>query len=162
MSLNHISIPPQLLADLYQHSLIGSPATAAPQIPPVPFLGKNGRNILIVVNQPEVPFLPDAELAFLTKILTACQLGLMDVAIVNWAKAPHHDAAAVLAQFSAKALILFDLAPLQFGLAHALSPYTVGNDGGVQFVAAPALHEIEKTKEAKNQLWMALKQIFGL
>jgi DNA polymerase III psi subunit len=162
MSLNNISLPSQLLADLYQHSLVGGFATAVPQKPPVPFLGKNGKNILIVVNEPEVPYLPDPELDFLTKILTACQLSLMDVAIVNWDKAPHHDVDAMIAQFSAKAVLLFDLAPLQFGFSHSSPLYAVQQKDSVQFVAAPALHEIEKTKEAKNQLWMALKQIFGL
>lgn len=133
-----------------------------PQKPPVPFLGKNGKNILVVVNQPDIPYLPDGELDFLTKILTACQLSLLDVAIVNWAKMLQHDADSVLAQFDAKAVILFDLAPLQFGVSHQAPMYAVQKKGNVSFVAAPALHEIEKTKEAKNQLWLALKQIFGL
>lgn len=162
MSLNTISISPQLLADLYPHSLVSGAAPAAAQATVLPSLGKNGKNILIVVNQTDVPYLSDGELAFLTKILTACQLSLMDVAIVNWAKAPHQDQNAVLAQFGAKAVILFDLSPELFGLPQALPPYTVHSDDDVRFVAAPPLHQIEKTKEAKNQLWIALKQLFGL
>lgn len=160
MSLNNISLPSHLIVDLYQHSLVGSTATAMPQNPPVPFLGKGGKNILIVVNQSNVPFLPDAELAFLTKVISACQLGLMDVAIVNWQKMPHHDTEALITQFSAKAVILFGIDPAPFNLPSNLPLYTVHAAGNRQFVAAPALNEIEKTKEAKGQLWIALKQLF--
>lgn len=162
MSLNNISLPPQLVADLYHHSLVGGNTSAVPQTPPVPFLGKGGKNILIVVNQPSVPYLPDAELAFLTKVLTACQLGLVDIAIVNWSKAPHHDVPAMLQQFGAKAVILFDVAPVEFGLLDTAPPFTMQQHDGAQFVAAPALSQIEETREARQQLWLALKELFGL
>ncbi|HET7896421.1 MAG TPA: hypothetical protein VFL47_02090, partial [Flavisolibacter sp.] len=159
MSLNNISLPSQLLADLYHHTLIGDTATAVPQTTPVSFLGKNGKQILIVVNQPEVPYLPDSELSFLTKILTACQLGLVDVAIVNWSKIGQNTAGAVIEQLQAKAVILFDVDPTLFGLPANLPPFSVVGNDEVKYVAAPALQQIEKTREAKNQLWMALKQV---
>jgi len=162
MSLNNISLPSQLLADLYQHALVGGHATAMPQTAAAPFLGKNGKNILIVVDQPNVPYLPDHELAFLTKVLTACQLGLLDVAIVNWQKLPQPNAGALLQQFKAKSVILFDLDPTLFGLAPDQVLYQVQKESETAFVAVPALREIEKTKEAKHQLWMALKELFGL
>ncbi|HET7899093.1 MAG TPA: hypothetical protein VFL47_15510, partial [Flavisolibacter sp.] len=135
---------------------------AVPQTAPVSFLGKNGKQILIVVNQPDVPYLPDSELSFLTKILTACQLGLVDVAIVNWSKTAQSPASAIIEQLKAKAVILFDVDPTLFGLPANLSPYSVMGTDEIKFVAAPALQQIEKTREAKNQLWMALKQVFGL
>lgn len=162
MSLNNISLPAQLVTDLYQHALVGGTATAVPQKPPLPFLGKNGRNILVVVHQPTVPYLPDSELSFLTKVLTACQLGLMDVAIVNWSKAPHNDAEAAIEQFKAKAVLLLGMAPSQFGLPANLPLFSVQKNDNTQFVTAPALSEIEKTKEAKQQLWVALKELFDL
>jgi hypothetical protein len=162
MSLNNISLPSQLIADLYGHSLVGGTATAMPQKPPVPSLGKGGKNILIVVNQATAPFLPDSELAFLTKVLTACQLGLLDVAIVNWQKAPHQDAEAMIAQFGATAIILFDVEATHFHLPSGLPFYSVHADGDRCYITAPALAQIEKTKEAKGQLWLALKQLFGI
>jgi DNA polymerase III psi subunit len=160
MSLNTILLPPQLVAGLYHHTLVGGTATGMPQKPPVPFLGKAGKNILIVVNKPDAPHLPDNELAFLTKVLMACQLGLADAAIINWSNMPHHDIAAIMNQFSAKSVILFDIEPTHFHLPSGLPLYTVHSFEGRQFVAAPALKEIEKTKEAKGQLWLVLKQLF--
>jgi DNA polymerase III psi subunit len=114
------------------------------------------------VNRRDVPYLPDSELDFLTKVLLACQLSLADVAIVNWQKAPHHDAESMLEQFKARHIILFDLDAEQFGLPSNLPPYSVYPVQDKRFVAAPALHQIAITKEAKGQLWAALKQLFGL
>lgn len=160
MSLNDISLPSQLIADLYQHSLVGNIVPTVPPKPSVPFLGKAAKNILIVVAKSDVPYLSDDELAFLTKVLQACQLGLSDVAIVNWSKAPHQDAEAVMEQFNAKSIILFDVKPAQFGLPTDAPMYAITNFRSRQFVTAPPLNEIAKTKEAKGQLWLALKQLF--
>jgi len=162
MSLNNISLPSQLIADLYHHSLVGDTATAVPQKTPVSFLGKNKKNILILVNQPDVPFLPDAELSFLTKVLTACQLALIDVAIVNWNKSANQDAAALQDQFHSKYAIFFDVNPSVLDLPAGAPLYSVQRRDDFSFVAAPALNEIEKTREAKNDLWVALKQLFGI
>lgn len=181
MSLNNIALSSQLIADLYQHSLVGDTASAVPQPArattetkaapaenagqakaPTPFLGKNGKQILIVVDKPNIPFLPDGELEFLTKILTACQLGLADVAIVNWNRLSQPDADALATELRAQAIILFNIAPALFGLSPATPMYSVMSQENRRFAVAPALGEIEKSREAKQQLWMALKQLFGV
>ena len=162
MSLNNISLPSQLLADLYQKALVQSNASAMPVKPPVPFLGKNEKNILIVVSKKEAPYLPDDELAFLTNVLSACQLGLSDVAIVNWQKLEHHTPKDIFNQFITKKVILLDVEPSVLGLTGKLQPYTVINDDFCQFVVAPSLTDIEKSIEAKKQLWNALKHLFGI
>jgi hypothetical protein len=161
MSLNDISLPSQLVADLYQHALVGDTATAMPQKKPISFLGKAGKGILIVVNKPDVPYLPDNELSFLTKVLTACQLGLMDVAIVNWSSS-QEDAKVIISQFNARSVILFDVEPAQFSLPSDLPMYSVHATAGTKIVVAPSLKEIESSKEAKGQLWAALKELFGV
>lgn len=160
MSLNDISLPSHLVADMYRCVLVAGDVAAEPQKPPVPFLGKNAKNILLVVSKADAPYLPDVELAFLTKVLQACGLGLTDVAIVNWSKAPHQDAEAVMTQIKAKVVVLFNSKPEAFGLPANHSLYTVTTFQDRQFVTAPSLQEIEKTKEAKGQLWIALKQLF--
>jgi hypothetical protein len=140
MNLNNISLPPQLVVDLYQHSLVEGTATTVPQTPAVPSLGKGGKGILIVVNKPDAPFLPD----------------------INWSKAPHQNTEAIMEQFNANAVILFEVDPALFELPHDLPMFAVHILENRKYVAAPALKEIEKTKEAKGQLWMALKQLFGI
>lgn len=162
MDLNNISFPPQLIASLYHHSLVEGGAAEKPAAEPVAFLGKGGKGILVVVNHPSVPYLPDAELAFITKVLLACQLSLADVAIVNWAKMPAQNADKLVQQFHPQNVLLFDVPPDSFGLPPGALPFAVQQVAEIKFVAAPALHQIEKTKEAKGQLWMALKTLFDL
>ena len=162
MSLNNISLPPQLVVDLYQNALLQDNARAVPASRKMAFLGKNAKNIVIVVNKKDAPFLPDNELSFLTNVLSACQLGLMDVAIVNWQNLEPRDATILLKEIPGKQVILFGTTPSKFGISDNAQPYTILKGDAQQFVVAPSLNEIENNKEAKKQLWMALKQLFGI
>jgi DNA polymerase III psi subunit len=161
MSLNNISLPLQLLADLYQNVLVQDTATAMPVKEPIPFLGKNGKNILILVNKKDSPYLPDKELSFLTTVLSACGLDLSHVSIVNWTKLREKNASNVLEQLSPKQVLLLDVEPSSLGFVSG-ELFSVQKQGNIQFVEAPSLSEIEKTKQAKSQLWVALKQLFCL
>jgi hypothetical protein len=162
MSLNNISLPSHLIADLYQHVLVQDTARAVPVKKDVPFLGKNSKNILIVANKDDAPFLPDNELSFLTNVLSACQLSLADVAIVNRSNLKDQTADNIIEQLKSNQVILFDVEPSAFGLPGDLQHYTVVKNDVRQLVAAPSLSEIEESKEAKKQLWMVLKQLFGI
>ena len=50
------------------------------------YLGNNGKNISILVHEPEAAFLSEESLDFLTKILGACKLNMGDVAVINIAR----------------------------------------------------------------------------
>jgi len=50
------------------------------------YLGNNGKNIVILVQEPEAAFLNEESLDFLTKILGACKLNMGDVAVINIAR----------------------------------------------------------------------------
>ena len=159
MSLNNISLPPQLLADLYQHVLVQGTATAMPVKESIPFLGKNGKNILIVVNKKEAVYLPDTELGFLTTVLSACNLDLSHVAIVNWHHLKEKTSSVLLEQFSPKQVLLLDVTTEEFSFP-AATKYLIQKTGNIDFVVAPSLPAIEKSKEEKKGLWAALKQLF--
>lgn len=161
MSLNNILLPAQLLANLYQNVLVQDTATAMPAKEPIPFLGKNEKNILIVVNKKDLPFLPDKELNFLTTVLSACGLDLSHVAIVNWYGMKEKASSILLEQLSPKQILLLDVTPGEFNLPTG-ELYSVQNKNGLQFVAAPSLTAIEKTKQTKSGLWLALKELFSL
>lgn len=155
MSLNNILLPAPLLADLYRQSLVESIAR------PVPYLGKNEKKVLVVVNHAGIAYLPDGELRFLTNVLSACGLGLADVAIVNWHSAVTAGASAVVGQLRPAFLILFDVDGADFNLT-TVRPYALGRSDNFGFVTAPSLTAIESDTEEKKRLWAALKQLFGL
>src|SRR5688572_15295494 len=110
MELNNIRLTPQMIAELYPNVLIESTTTAVPQPAGIPFLGDNKKNILILVNEPSVKFIPEKELNFLVSVLTACQLSLADTAIVNLAgkKVAHTE---LNNELSAKTVLMFGVTP---------------------------------------------------
>jgi len=87
MNLNSIKLPDFIVSEWYKDALvIPPPADASPTA--CKFLGSNRRHITVLVHAPGAPFLPDDQLAFLTRILEACRMTLADVAIVNNAAIP--------------------------------------------------------------------------
>jgi len=161
MSLNNISLPSKLITSLYRNSLVQGDARPVPQKKTVSYLGKNEKNILILVNHKAVPFLPDKELEFLTAVLLACGLDLSHVAIVNWHNVDEKNDS-VIQQLKPKEILFLDVAPVLLGLTSDAAEYAVQKEDEIQFVFAPSLTQIEKTKQSKSQLWLALKQLFSL
>lgn len=160
MSLNHIILPAPLLAELYQHSLVDGPVRTAAPASRVPFLGSNEKNILILTHHPTVSFLPDKELEFLITVLSACGLGLSHVAIVNTASVEKNEN--LITRFNPKEVLLLNVPPDVIGLPPEASEYAVVESEILRWVYAPPLSEIEKTKQSKSKLWVALKQLFCL
>lgn len=137
--------------------------TAAPSSP-LPFLGKNQKNILVLVRATGVNHLPDAHLDFLVTVLQACQLGLADIALVNLA-AQARDWAQLAAACQPKTALLFDVDPAPLGLPFVVPPYRPYAHGGTQFVLLPQLSvylqaDAVQAKSEKKLLWNALKTIF--
>ncbi|HTD93429.1 MAG TPA: hypothetical protein VK644_06445, partial [Chitinophagaceae bacterium] len=134
MGLNDIRLPGSVIAQLYRNTLVdtGVPDKARPISTPLlpetvypepeanspawKFLGENNRNILVIVNYPGLPHLPDEELAFLTKMLSACQLSLGDVAILNTSNYPNSGSKELQPFFKSKIVFLFGVSPAAFGL----------------------------------------------
>lgn len=161
MDLNHILLKPLMLADLYGSQLIETERAAPPAAPTLNFLGKNKKNIVVLVDHDNAPILPDAELNFLTSILAACKLSLADIAIVNF----HTADTALLKELmdqSARNVLLFDVSPLSIGLPINFPHFQVQSFNQRTYVCAPGLSAIEKDKGLKMQLWNGLKQLFGL
>jgi DNA polymerase III psi subunit len=161
MSLNNIRLTPQLLADLYGNVLIETNTQAAPEAS-LKFLGGNEKNILVVVKSEGAGIVPEAELAFLKSILTACKLQLDDVAILNWNMISGMGYKQLLQELESRFILLFDLTPAQFGLPMDFPPFQVQAFDTRQYLYAPALEKIKDHKGLKGELWAALKKLFML
>lgn len=178
MSLNDIRLPASVIASLYPSSLVdtGSAGTAAhapattllkePAAqtaagPAWKYLGDNRKNILIVVHYTGVLHLPDEELGFLINILTACRLGLGDVAVVNTNNHPESSCKDYLGYFASKTILLFDVDPVRFGLPVDFPHFQVQSVAGCTFLYSPMLAECHD-KLIKSKLWVCLKRIFNL
>lgn len=162
MSLNNVQLPPQLVADLYKDSLVENHATDVPISASFKHLGSNHQNILIVVNDRNVAFLPDDELNFLASVLNACKLSLADVAIVNTASQEMNDYHNLIDYFETKTVLLFGLEPSQFGLPIQFPSFQVQKFEGQTYLSAPPLSELASDKTLKGKLWTCLKTIFSI
>ncbi|WP_346238767.1 hypothetical protein ABDK00_004940 [Niabella insulamsoli] len=173
MSLNEITLSPYLLAQLYPSSLTAS-ASQPPTAPTAAdaqnenptsnwkFLGNNDKKVLIVVNYSQSVHLPDPQLEFLTQLLKACQLGLSDVALINFNNYEKIDSDAIRNHFDASAILMFGVTPHDFNLPFDIPAYQVQKFAGYTVIHAPALENLQTDKPGKGKLWTGLKQIFNL
>jgi hypothetical protein len=161
MSLNNISLPAQLIADLYDSSLIEEIALSnSPE--PIKFLGKNEKKILILVSKDNVAFIEDDELDFLSSILIACKLSLSDVAVINLKNFGNTSYHFLIDQLKSKKIILFDVEAQTIDLPFNFPKFQLQQFDQAIYLSAPSLKEIQKEKTLKTELWNCLKNLFGL
>lgn len=161
MGINNIQLTPNILADLFHHSLVETNATTMPAPDKVKFLGNNHKNIVVVVSHQSVPFLPDEELKFFTNVLAACKLSIADIAIVNF---PRLEEAALKNNLASKAktVLLFGVDPLSIGLPINFPQFQLQQFDKRTYLHAPGLTDIENNKALKSKLWNTLKVLFGV
>lgn len=185
MSLNNLDLTAALLSNLYPNALVvsdsgiekqsqPSPQPAAPVVASTPvavteppatgwkFLGNNLKNIVIVVRSGEAVHLPDEELGFLTNMLTACKLGLADVAIVNFEKHPGKTYKDFLDEFRARAVLLFGVTPAEFNLPVNFPLFQVQTLGNSTFLYTEPLGRMKDDPLLKSKLWVCLRNVFNI
>lgn len=164
-SLNDIRLTNAMLASLYGHSLIldqplkkQQETISAPDQATLSFLGNHSKKVTVLVHHATHKYLPEDELAFLTKLLAACQLNAGDVAIVNLAK-----------ENLTLDNIYEQLAPvriLDFGTINGTAHFVTTTFQSAGLVSAPPIAELisdtPAAKELKARLWAALKQLFAI
>jgi hypothetical protein len=126
-----------------------------------PLLGGNKKGVLILVSSDKAPFLPDAELEFLTTILGACKLSIADVAIVNLQRYPQAYTELVK-QFHCRQVLLFGVTPQQIDLPFHFPHFQLQNFDQRTYLSSFPLGAIAQDRELKTQLWGCLKSMFGL
>jgi hypothetical protein len=126
-------------------------------------LGNNKQQISVVVNCPNDVYVPEADLAFLTKMLGACKLNMADVAIVNYANAPIA-IDKLKTQLQPKYLLLFGVEPGDIQLPISFPPFKEQPYAGTTYLFTPALSQLnletEDAKLLKRKLWDCLKRLF--
>lgn len=167
MDLNKIQLNNTLVTQLYRTALVeistsGANKTLVESGEVITFLGKNEKGIAILVNCDEAPYLPDAHLAFLIKMLSACNLTIADVAIVNICGNDKVQYEAILTQLNPLKILFFDVIPASVGFPMNFPQYKVQEYSSMKLISAPALGLIERDAEKKKSLWNALKNMFDI
>lgn len=125
------------------------------------YLGENRRFILILVNYPEEKYLPEAEKAYLAKILSAVKLDLEDVALLNYAHYPGSKYAELKDFFAFNSLLLFGVGPNLLQIPGPVLPYHLGLVEGVKILAADSTEVFRPDAGKKKSLWEELKKVFS-
>jgi hypothetical protein len=180
MTLNDIQLPAHVIAGLYKHLLVEeSPANAsaalvAPAEPvavkpataakkPIQFLGKNQKNIALLVNYADYVYLPEEQLNFLTAILQACKMNMGDVAIVNQHTQPY-SFNQLKEQLGCTHLLLFGIEASAVGL-QPVAAFTSHQVNDCHIVYCPVLDLFTNDADGKllkSKLWLCLKQLFNI
>ncbi len=162
MSLDNIQLSPFLVQQLYKKTLFEletvqkehavEPATT------IPYLGKNEKNILVVVDAPGTAFLPDADLNLLVGILTACKLSLADVALVNYHTNPAISYEKLMNKFAPVSVFLFGIQPADLEFPLHFPYFQLQRYNEQTYISAPALNQLSENKEQKKELWACLQK----
>ncbi|RYF95372.1 MAG: hypothetical protein EOO02_23200 [Chitinophagaceae bacterium] len=130
---------------------------------PYRFLGKNQRNVSVIARYTHDPYIPEQDLEFLTKLLSACKLNLGDVAIINDSVQPVKFQK-LNEELAPKFVLMFGLEPSELGLPlnfPQLKPQAFSN---CNFLIIPPIGELlpdtPAVKETKKKLWESLKKMF--
>jgi hypothetical protein len=178
-----VILPDFIIADLYKSHLIEpihvvnnqvlSPAlpkrktqiSEDNKTPALRYLGENKKGIIILVSEPTAVHIQDDELAFLTKILNACNLNTSDIAIINT-----HNNEVTFDQLSkemkAENILLLGVEPASIQLPFTVPNFQVQQFSNCTIVSSPALSVMlpntPQSVALKRQLWTSLQKAFKL
>ncbi len=128
----------------------------------IKYLGKNGKNILILVNEKDHIFLGDDELSFLLNVLSACGINMADAALVNIFTDNTINNEQLIHQFAPSVILFLGTEPQSLGFPMQIPLYQVQSYNKQQYLCAPSLQKLASDKDEKKFLWSALKKIFSI
>lgn len=137
-------------------------AVPTPETPAVTssydFMGKNQRQILILVNDPINAVSTEQGRELLRKLVKAIELTANDFALVNYANYPNADYQSLRNYFSSKVMFIFGVKPAQLGLPDCAMNSLVVHET-VNLIFSADLHTLDGDQQGKKTLWGSLKQL---
>ncbi|QSE96848.1 DNA polymerase III subunit psi [Fulvivirga lutea] len=121
---------------------------------PSSYKGENNKHITILVNYPSEDHISNQDEEFLLKILSAVNLSLSDVAIINLAN--NQCSLEQLTQFNTTKVLLFG----SLESTPDLSNYQLTELSGIKIHKANSLGEIQNNVAEKKLLWGNLQKLF--
>jgi len=162
MSLNNIQFSSYLCHNLYAKSLILTKEisnTSTGKIE-ISSLGGNQKKVLFLVNNAENKFLDNDEMTLLTNLITACQLSMEDIALVNYFTYDKLNYKTLVDYFQSEKILLFGISATEMDLPFIIPNFQIQSYDKKLFMAAPALNEFIDNKDLKKNLWVCLQKIF--
>ena len=163
MSIDNLQLPGFLHEQMFKRNLLDLEGTNHfSKKNEIDFLGGNEKNIIFLVNDSQSKFLADKDLALLSGLLTACQLTMADIALVNFFRNNTINYHELTNKFQSKRILTFEIPPSDIGLPFTIPFFQVQNFNGQSYLLSPALNQIQSNVELKKQLWESLQRIFTI
>lgn len=157
MASHNIRINPYTLQNLYTTNLVSlSKPNAAKK-----YLGENTEQLVVVNNEPKGKYIADADYALLTQILKACNINILNCAIVNY-HTQQQDITTLIEQLNPKKVLLFGVSTLQIKLPITFAPNHVQYYNEIAYLHTNDIATIAVNKNAKMELWASLKQLYSI
>ncbi len=134
------------------------PVETPKESPSFKFLGKNSRNILILVNDPEHEVSDEKGRELLRKIVKSVNLSANDFALLNYAGYTGTSYAQLQQHFSSVLIFVFGVTPEQLKMK-AYPQNSIVLEEGVRLIFSPELKTLEEDPAGKKVLWASLKQL---
>jgi len=134
------------------------PATPLAPAADYKYLGKNQKNVLILVKDGQHDVSTERGRELLRNIVKALQLTANDFALLNYHHYDNQQLAALTGFFSSKLVMAFGVGPQQLGLS-AHPDNTLVMDGKIQLVFSKNLDMLADNQAEKKVLWGSLKKI---
>ncbi len=164
MSLDNIQLSSYLLHNLYNKSLVDlkpeQKITDSLLPTTIKFLGKNEKQLTILVEDKENVFLDDDLLNFLIKMMSACQVNLADMALINIHLQEEVNYQSIMQELKPDKIIFFGTEPQQLSFPLQFPQYQVQRYNKQVYLSAPSLGILKNNKEEKTKLWACLQQLF--
>ncbi len=122
------------------------------------FLGKNERNILLLVNDFENDVSDESGRELLRKIVKSIELSAADFALVNYARYDGATFDDLVSFFSSTLVFVFGVSPEQLGLNNYPSNVIV-TKGDVRMIFSDELRKLDKNVNTKKALWAVLQKL---
>jgi hypothetical protein len=177
MGIDDLTLSPALVAALYPETLMvtkelsgdldiaNSGLTPDPGETGFPFLGKNLQRCCFLVSYPDHEFIPEPQLAFLQKILTACKFSLDDIAIINTGQ-KQAEINKLIKQFDPRIIFLWGTGLDVTGISRKLPDMTITAWQNISIVPVEKtgimLKDNPEGIALKRDLWICLKKLFNL
>lgn len=165
MSLDNIQLNNRVVADLYKDVLINlengqSASNISASVKTLEFLGNNAKQILLLIQEPQYKYLAENDLSFLSKVLSAVNLTLADVAIVNCFQNELANYDYLMEHLKPAILIFFEVKAAELGFPLNFAANKPQNYNGQTYLSSVSLKTLQESVADKKLFWAALKQLF--
>ena len=122
------------------------------------FLGKNKRNILILVNDEQNEVSDEIGRELLRKIVKSVNLTADDFALLNYAKYSNTNFEQLMTYFNSNVVFAFGVTPSSLTLS-AHPENTIVHEGTVKLIFSATLPQLNQDANGKKALWGCLKNL---